>query len=192
MTFILGIDPGSSGAFVVYCSDTRRVVSCDDIPVWYQTVGKRKRKRIDAIALAELFDQYDMMGVELVVMEAVGGRTGQGAAAGFVFGYGVGMIYMACLYSRLIVETIPPASWKRIMNVPGKTKADDSAIIARADEMFPHDRHLFRGPKGGKLVDRAEAAMIAKFGAEHVAQNMLQPKDREARLLYSKNADTGA
>lgn len=191
MTFILGIDPGGNGAFVVYDDVTRRIVSYDDMPVWYQAVGKRKRKRIDALALSELFDQYDMMGVELVVMEAVGGRTGQGAAAGFVFGYGVGLIYMACLYSRLIVETIPPASWKRIMNVPGKSKADDSAIIARADEMFPHDRHLFRGPQGGKKVDRAEAAMMAKFGAEHVLQNIKQPKDVEARLAYER-ADTGA
>lgn len=185
MTLVLGIDPGGNGAFAVYDSVTRRVVHIEDMPVWFQAVGKRKRKRIDAMALADLFEYYSLIGVELVVMEAVGGRTGQGAAAGFVFGYGVGMIYMACLYSKLILETIPPASWKRIMNVPGKSKADDSAIIARADEMFPHDRHLFRGPKGGKLVDRAEAAMIAKFGAENVLRDLPPVVDK-------RNADTGA
>lgn len=188
MSYVLGIDPGGNGAFAVYSPETQRVVSVEDMPVWYQAVGKRKRKRIDAIALAEMFDTYAMMGVEAVIMEAVGGRTGQGAAAGFVFGYGVGMIYMACLYSKLVLETIPPATWKKIMNVPGKSKADDSAIIARADELFPHDRHLFRGPMGGKKVDRAEACMIAKFGAENVLHT-LRGVDARAKTL---NADTGA
>lgn len=188
MSYILGIDPGGNGAFCVFNDETKRIVTVEDMPIWHQAVGKRKRKRIDAIRLAEMFDTYEMMGVELVVMEAVGGRTGQGAAAGFVFGYGVGMIYMACLYSKLILETIPPASWKKIMNVPGKTKADDSAIIARADELFPHDREWFRGERGGKKVDRAEAAMLAKFGADHVLRTV-RGVDPRAKTL---NADTGA
>jgi len=163
------------------------------MPVWFQAVGKRKRKRVDALALADMFDVYEMMGVELVVMEAVGGRTGQGAAAGFVFGYGVGLIYMAALYSRIVIETVPPASWKKVMNVPGKQAADDSAIIARADELFPHDRHNFRGERGGKKVDRAEAAMLAKFGADFVLHTLdpLKANDVELKLAYKK-ADTGA
>jgi len=163
------------------------------MPVWYQAVGKRKRKRVDALALADMFDTYELMGVELVVMEAVGGRTGQGAAAGFVFGYGVGLIYMAALYSRIVIETIPPASWKKMMNVPGKQAADDSAIIARADELFPHDRQHFRGERGGKKVDRAEAAMLAKFGADFVLHTLdpLRQNDVEFKLAYQK-ADTGA
>lgn len=191
MTLILGIDPGGNGAFAVYNSETRRIVSIEDMPLWYQAVGKRKRKRIDALALADMFDVFEMMNVELVVMEAVGGRTGQGAAAGFVFGYGVGLIYMAALYSRIVIESVPPASWKRIMNVPGKDKADDSAILARANELFPHDTHLFRGPRGGKLIDRAEAAMLAKFGADHVLHTIGQFSDVERRLINQK-ADTGA
>ena len=134
MTLILGVDPGAGGAFAVYDSDTRKLLGIDDMPIWYQAVGKRKRKRVDALALADMFDLYEIMGVELVVMEAVGGRTGQSASAGFVFGYGVGLIYMAALYSRIVIETVPPGTWKKVMNVPGKSKADDSAIIARADE----------------------------------------------------------
>lgn len=193
MTLVLGVDPGGTGAFAVYCTETRRLVSVEDMPVWFQAVGKRKRKRVDALALADMFDVYEMMGVELVVMEAVGGRTGQGAAAGFVFGYGVGLIYMAALYSRIVIETVPPASWKKVMNVPGKQAADDSAIIARADELFPHDRHNFRGERGGKKVDRAEAAMLAKFGADFVLHTLdpLKANDVELKLAYKK-ADTGA
>lgn len=195
MSLILGVDPGNNGALAVYDNDTRRIVSIDDMPFWWQSVGKKKRKRVDAIALAEKFDTFEMMSVDLMVMEAVGGRTGQSASAGFVFGYGVGLIYMAALYNRLIIETVPPATWKKIMNVPGKLAADDTAILARADELFPHDRHLFRGPSGGKKIDRAEAAMIARFGADHILPTMgfagKQVEDTELKLAYGR-ADTGA
>ena len=191
MPLILGVDPGASGAFAVYNTDTRRLVSVDDMPSWFQTVGKKKRKRVDALALADMFDTYEMMGVELVVMEAVGGRTGQSASAGFVFGYGVGLIYMAALYSRIAIETVPPQTWKKLLNVPGKAQGGDDDIMNRADELFPQDRHLFRGERGGKKIDRAEAAMMAKFGAEHVWHTLGQTNDVELRLAYQR-ADTGA
>lgn len=192
MSLVLGVDPGHNGAFAVYDTITRRVISITDMPFWFQAVGKKKRKRVDAIGMAEMFETFNMMSIDLMVMEAVGGRTGQSASAGFVFGYGVGLIYMAALYSQLIIETIPPGTWKRIMNVPGKDKADDSAIMARADEMFPHDRHLFRGERGGKLVDRAEAAMLARFGGDHILPTMqLLKDDTELKIAYGRN-DTGA
>lgn len=191
MTLILGVDPGASGAFAIYDTESRRIVSMEDMPVWYQTIGKRKRKRVDGLALADQFETYAMMGVELVVMEAVGGRPRQSASAAFVFGYGIGLIYMAALYSKIVIETVPPAAWKKLMNVPGKQNGSDDDILARADELFPEDRALFRGDRGGKKIDRAEAAMMAKFGAEHVWHTIGQFTDSELRLAY-QNADTGA
>lgn len=192
MTLVLGIDPGSSGAFAVYDTQSRALVGpVYDTPVWYQTVGKRKRKRVDALAIADLFDEFEVMGVELVVMEAVGGRKAQNAAHAFTFGYGVGIIYMAAFYSGIVIETVPPQTWKQVLQVPGKSKADDSAIMARADELFPKDRAKFRGVKGGKRIDRAEAAMIAKFGGDVILQTLDPNADVELRLAYA-NADTGA
>lgn len=192
MTLVLGIDPGSSGAFAVYDTSSRSLVGeVYDTPIWYQTVGKRKRKRVDALAIADLFDEFEVMGVELVVMEAVGGRKAQNAAHAFTFGYGVGIIYMAAFYSGIVIETVPPQTWKQVLQVPGKSKADDSAIMARADELFPKDRAKFRGVKGGKRIDRAEAAMIAKFGGDVILQTLDPNADVELRLAYA-NADTGA
>lgn len=190
---ILGIDPGSSGAFAVYDSEARRLVGdVQDMPIWYQQVGKRKRPRLDALAIADYFDEFRIMGVELIVMEAVGGRKHQNAAHAFTFGYGVGILYMACFYSGIVLETVPPNTWKPLMRVPGKTKADDSAIMARADELFPQDRDKFRGVRGGKMLDRAEAALIAKFGADHILPTMkYTPNGQEYRTVV-RSADTGA
>lgn len=192
MTLVLGIDGGNHGAFAVYDAASGRIVGAiQDMPLWFQTVGKKKRQRVDALALADMMDMFDTIGIGLAVLEAVGGRPRQSASAAFVFGYGIGLIYMSLLYAKIPIETVPPGTWKKIMNVPGKTKADDSAILARADELFPHDRSQWRGERGGKKVDRAEAAMLAKFGADHVLRTMGQVTDQELRLAYQK-ADTGA
>lgn len=192
MTLVLGIDPGSSGAFAVYDTQTRALVGdVKDMPIWFQTVGKRKRKRIDALAIADMFDVYEVMGVELIVMEAVGGRKGEGGSGSFVFGYGVGVLYMAAFYSGIVIETVPPQTWKQVLNVPGKSKADDSAIMVRANELFPKDRDKFKGPRNGMKLDRAEAAMIAKFGGDVILDTLNPKKDVELRIAYA-NADTGA
>lgn len=190
MALVLGIDPGAGGAFAVYDTETARIVSIEDMPLWYQTIGKRKRRRVDGLALADMFDTYEMMGVELVVIEAVGGRPRQSASAAYVFGYGVGLIYMCALYSRIPIETVPPSTWKKLMNVPGKTKADDTSIIARADELFPDCRDHWRGKLGGKKVDRAEAAMMAKFGADHVLHTISDLTDAEVRIS-NRGVETG-
>lgn len=193
MTLIAGIDPGASGAIAVYCTDTKRLITIEDMPVWYMTIGKNKRKRIDSVAVMEMFDQFNMVGVELVVMEAVGGRPRQGASAAFAFGYGVGILYMAAMYSKIMVETVPPSRWKKLMNVPGKLKAEKGDIMNRAEEMFPHDRAMLRGRNGGEKLDRAEAAMLAKFGGDTVWPTVPQriPGDEEFKMAY-RNAETGA
>lgn len=191
MALVLGIDPGNKGAFAVYDNASRRIVSVQDMPTWFQTVGKKKRPRIDALEIADMFDTFEMMGVELVVLEAVGGRPAQSASAAFVFGYGLGIIYMAGVYSRIPLETTPPATWKKLMNIQGKGKADDTALLQRAGEIFPEDRDKFFTERGGKRVDRAEAAMLAKYGADFVLPRMGKVEDVEYKLTY-RNAETSA
>ncbi|MFN3612577.1 hypothetical protein, partial [Tepidimonas sp.] len=108
--------------------------------------------------------------------------------------------YMACVIARLPIETVPPMTWKKLLSVPGKAKNEkagerDRQIVARADEILPDYRRMWRGPKGGILVDRAEAAMLAYFGLVHVLRTVQEPlknrSDAEYRLAY-RNADTGA
>lgn len=173
----------------MYDKTSGRLAEIMDMPTWMQAIGKRKRARIDAVAIAEMFDMWPVYGVELIVMEAVGGYGSQPGSAGFTFGYGVGMVYMAAIYSRIPIETVTPSVWKKLMNVPGKQKADDSAILQRANELFPRDRQQFVGPRGGARLDRAEAAMIAKYGAEFLYPHLKGSIDLETMV---RNADTGA
>lgn len=199
MAYVAGIDPGTNGAIAIYDTATRRVVDVHDLPFWFQTVGKKKRKRLDPVALSELIELMPLLGVELVVMEAVGGRPRQSASAGFVFGYTVGLIYMACMFSGLMVETVPPTRWKKMLNVPGKAgskskeekKQAEGDIINRVNELFPLDRSLFRTERGAYRMDRADAALLAKFGGDHVLPTMGPITDVELKLAYT-NGETGA
>lgn len=196
MTLVAGIDPGTNGAIAVYCTDTRRLVTMDDMPTYWQSVNKTKRKRIDAVALMELFDNLNLYGVELLVMEAVGGRPRQSASAGFVFGYTVGLTYMACMSRKIVIETVPPTTWKKMLNIPGKSKAEDDDILNRANELFPHDREMFidrsASDRGRKRVDRAEAAMLAKFGGDYVLRTLEPNIDDKALLAAHRRVETGA
>lgn len=188
MPIVIGVDPGVSGAFAAYDTETKRIIDVHDMPVWHQTVGKTKRARVDALAVAELFDYFVMIGAELVIIESVGGRPGQGASAGFSFGYGVGIIAMAAVMSKLIIETTPPSVWKKLLNVPGKSKAGEEDIIHRAIELMPQDRSMFLSAKHKPMIDRIEAAMLAKFGGDYVLKSLGYAKgdSTEFDLAYRK------
>jgi hypothetical protein len=187
MAYVTGVDPGLTGALCTVCSDTRRIVDLIDMPTWNMAVGKKTRKRVDAVALNDYVEMLKLMGVSCIVIEAVGGRPKQSAGAGFVFGYTVGMLYMTCIVHKLIIETVPPGTWKRVMRIPGKKEGvdPDGAIIGRADELFPDDRARWRGKLGGAKLDRAEAALLAQFGIERVLGSVQSFTDY-------RNADTGA
>lgn len=203
---IVGVDPGIHGALAMYGNG---VFIITDMPTWeMQITAKKKRTRVDAIALRDYFEMAKMAGAELAVIEAVGGRPKQSAQNGFVFGYAVGLVYMACVCARIPVETVPSSVWKKIMNVPGKKdlankdgqnkKTADllkQAIAQRADEMFPEHAQLWRGPQGGIKTDRAEAAMLAVYGSRYLWNDTktvsIDMEAAERRLAY-RNADTGA
>lgn len=172
MSVVIGIDPGVSGAIALYDTSTQKIVAIYDIPNWNVVVAKKKRKRVDIVQLRQAFGFIKAFNPALVVIEAVGGRPGQSASAGYVFGYTVGLLSMACMYEKLYVETIPPTVWKKVLKVEGKKgkmkKVADTSIVNRAEQLFVSQEGLFRNARGTLLVDRAEAAMLAKFGGDYV------------------------
>jgi hypothetical protein len=156
------------------------------MPAYLTTVGKKKRKRIDAVDLLRYFEEKALMNVDLVVIEEVGGRPKQSASGGFVFGYTVGLIMMASISSRIPVETVSPVVWKKMLRVPGGKFADDEKIMVRADEMMPRHRDKWRGPQGGRRLDRAEAAMIAYYGETYCLDKVTSRVGAEFNMVYRK------
>jgi hypothetical protein len=158
----IGVDCGLGGALAYYDHE-RGILQIEDMPSYKVTVGKTKRARIDDVALITYFEMAVLKGVDRVVIEQIWERPGQRGM--FIMGVCVGLVRMACISVRLPIEEIPAATWKRLLRVPGKKEAtDDQAILERADDLLPTHTGLWRGPKGGRLLDRAEAAMLGYYG----------------------------
>lgn len=169
---VLGIDPGGSGAIALYSPEvaTGGARVCPayldvwDMPVNEVTVGGSKRKRIDVLGLDKLLDDICMIGVpDRVIIEQVGGMPGQ--ASGFAFGFGVGALHAVLTMRRIPFETVTPTKWKREVKAP----KDKKEATVRAEQIWPEHRDKFRSyeksTRGTDRPDRAEAALLAYYGA---------------------------
>lgn len=196
----IGIDPGIGGALAHFENDG--LIDVIDMPTFPMVINKKTRQRLDTVELNEYFALKKMMGVRIVILEAVGGRPKQSASGAFVFGYTVGVLFAMCIAHKLPIQTVPSAVWKKQMQVPGKKlpKSDKmdpryaSKIITRADELIPEHREKWRGPRGGFMVDRAEAALLGLYGVRYalrVPSAGQPPGPAEFSMVY-KHADTGA
>ena len=158
MTLVGGVDPGLDGAFAVYDSGNEVLTGIWDMPTFGKTVSRRLRRRLDLVRIFDVLQTLDAIGVAVVWIEDVAGRGNQ--VGGAQLSYGVGVLHAMCVAIKLRYETIAPGAWKARLRAPrGKEGATQ-----RAEGLFPKQRLLFRGPQGGKLDGRAEAAMIAFYG----------------------------
>src|SRR5688572_14456068 len=114
MSLVLGVDPGKGGAFALYHQELG-LLDVWDMPTHKVTVNKRVRTHVDGVGLLKLFEEAKFRGVDLTVLEGVGGRPRQSASKAYVFGYGVGMIFMASIAAKIPVETADAAMWKVLM-----------------------------------------------------------------------------
>lgn len=161
MALVLGIDPGMSGAFALLDSDNPyKIRWVEDMPVVKRKVGKTMRERLDFQGLRNLLA---LIGeIPLITLEDPGARPKQ--AGQMAFGRSLGAVEFALWLTRNRVEMIVPTVWKPALRIP----KDKKEATCRAEEIFPQDREMFRGPRGGALDGRAEAALIALYGAKHL------------------------
>jgi len=185
---VLGVDPGNEGAFALYDHRRRELIGVWDMPTYKVTVGKprvisrtkpalakavnaehatmkaKSRNKIDPVGVLEIVRFCKDQGATLAVIEDVGARPGQSGM--FVFGLGCGLIQMACVAEELNYELVRPQAWKKAM----KSDADKTAQVPRANLIFSGQRHFFTTKRGTDRPDRAEAALMARYGAEFLSE----------------------
>lgn len=145
---ILGIDPGLSGAVAFYFPVTPERVSVEDMPL--------AGGEVSAQILAELIVNYQP---SLAVIEQVAAGHGWGRSACFNFGRSVGDV-RGCLAALSIpIQYVAPSVWKKHYRL----SRDKDESRARAIQFFPSCATHFKRKKDD---GRAEAALIAKYGAE--------------------------
>ncbi len=148
MTCILGLDPGISGALAFYFTEAPDRIAVEDMAV--------AGKMVSAPLLAASIQKH---GPAIAVIESVGARPGQGVSSMFRFGtaYGIAQGVIGAL--QIPVEFVSPQRWKKHFHLTG----DKELSRAKAQQLFPACAVSFNRVKDH---GRAEAALIAKYGAE--------------------------
>lgn len=159
---LLGIDPGLRGAWAMLNPVTGEIIDpIFDMPIYRATEGGLPRDTFDARGMLNLALYCVGQGVKLAVLENVGRRPGESSGRATTAGIGWGMVHMALICEGVRVEVVEANRWKPRMRVPG----DKWGAVQRADQIWPDLYPKFRGPNGGIKDGRAEACLIAKFGA---------------------------
>jgi len=149
---VLGIDPGLTGAIAYYFPAHPNMISVEDLPVVDHC--------LDAATLAQRIEQ---MRPDLAIIESVGSRPGEGVASVFKFGDTCGAIRGVVAALKIPVHRVHSTKWKRHFRL----SSDKEESRSRALELWPASAHFSRK----RDHNRAEAALLARYGAEVVGIN---------------------
>jgi crossover junction endodeoxyribonuclease RuvC len=145
---ILGIDPGMSGALAFYFPGHPERIAVEDMPV---VAGD-----VDAVTLAK---RIAAMGPDLAFLERVNAMPGQGVSSTFKFGRSYGVALGVIGAAAIPLHLVTPGKWKGHMRL----SSDKEQARAMALRLFPACSEHFKRKKDH---GRAEAALIARYGAE--------------------------
>jgi crossover junction endodeoxyribonuclease RuvC len=151
MSYVIGIDPGISGAIAVFDWATQSLVEVVDMPTLEVDSGKTKKRHISAVSLANYLTLFSNAHV---VIEKVGAMPGQGVSSMFNFGRSAGIIEGVVAAMQFPSTYVTPAIWTKAV---GRAAGKDASRM-RAMELFPAQAGCF---KRAKDDGRADAALIA-------------------------------
>lgn len=159
--YILGVDPGLSGALCVYDPGHKRLVLLKKMPLTTPKDGQKVEINPRGLAY-DVIDVADK--VRFAVVEAVSARPGQGVTSMFRFGHSLGLIEGILAACAITTVKVPPSSWKMLMHL----NQDKKRSQTMASELFPDQKDIFMRPKGDGL---AEAALLAVYGSLYVGNS---------------------
>ena len=151
MSFVIGIDPGISGAISVFRDG--KLESVVDMPTVEIASGKTIKRHISAATLRNILE-LDMYQFSHVVIEKVGAMPGQGVTSMFNFGRSAGIIEGVVVGLKIPHTYVTPQTWTKAV---GRAAGKDASRM-RAMELFPFKADLF---KRAKDDGRADACLIA-------------------------------
>ena len=153
--YILGIDPGNSGAVAVFDPTLCHLVALFDLPTRKQGKGGSAGAQVvDFVPLVDKLRPYAKPG-SMAVIEVAIVKPPQKLSAAKTIGRSYEAVLCALASLGIGVREIAPMDWKARLGL-GDEKADS---IAMAVSLYPAHREALSSRKTG---DRAEAALIAR------------------------------
>lgn len=159
--YILGIDPGISGAAAIYNSLTKEATAMTDLPLKPTKSGKNE---ICISSFCFWLEQYTK-DIEFAVIEQVHAMPGQGVTSMFRFGEALGILKGVVTSYMIPVFNVRPAVWKTQLRLT-KDKEHSRNLALR---LFPNSAADF-----AKKSDhgKAEAILLALYGSLYCAKNL--------------------
>ena len=153
--FIIGIDPGISGAICFF--ENGKIIEAIEMPV--MTEGKKNKKQVNGAQIYnEFLKRINKKDDEIrVVIEQVSAMPGQGVTSMFNFGQSYGILKGICSAMQLPMFFVRPAKWKKYFNLINSQK---DASRTRAIEIFPYFSTQLSKKKDS---NKADAILIASF-----------------------------
>ena len=157
--FIIGIDPGISGA-ICFFSDGK-IIDVIEMPI--MTEGKKNKKQVNGAQvyneILKKIDKIEKHNVR-VVIEQVSAMPGQGVTSMFNFGQTFGAIEGICAALELPIFFVRPSKWKKHFDLINSSKDSSRTKVI---EMYPKMSNLLSKKKD---VNKSDAILIARFFSE--------------------------
>ena len=155
--FVVGIDPGLTGAVAVLGTDGT-IIRVEDTPSF---LLEGKRRDFNVPGMVNLLDHGDdlddLVHETHVFIERQQSRPEQGVASVFKIGYGFGLWVGMLSFVHVPYSIVSPQTWQRVMyqGAVGEGKERSLLIASRLwpGLVIPKTRH-----------DRADALLIAEYG----------------------------
>lgn len=167
---VVGIDPGKRGAIAWVDADTRSLLAVADVPLTGLSIETSTTEVVDGDALAELRD-WGPNPIAIIIERAQAipqksSRQGVSSSANFNFGANWGAL-RAGFCRGAPVHDVMSAKWKRDVGLSN----DKALSLGRARQIWPKQAAMcmHRAMDDG----RAEAALLADYGIDHVIGGLL-------------------
>ena len=163
--FIIGIDPGISGA-ICFMKDGKII---DVIEMPSMAEGKKNKKQVNS---SQIYNEISLRIKSLnkndikVVIEHVSAMPGQGVTIMFNFGQSFGVLKGICSAMNLSMYFVRPAKWKKYFNLINTEK---DASRTKAIEIFPYFSINLSKKKD---ANKADAMLIASFFYENLRSDL--------------------
>lgn len=155
---ICGIDPGQKGGISFLTNENLVMYPTPVYDVQFVKSGKKRiRKDMDCLRVAEIIREH---APDLVILERVTARPGQGVTSMFRFGQNFGQ-YEGIVHTLGIkLHHVTPQAWKKHFDLP----SEKYAALALANSLFEGHEKIFKLKKNDGL---AESALMAKYGMDN-------------------------
>ena len=154
--FIIGIDPGISGAICLF--EDGKIIDVIEMPSMAE--GKKNKKQVNG---NQLFNEIKLRISNIneekvsVIVEHVSAMPGQGVTSMFNFGQSYGVIKGICSAMQLPIHFVRPTKWKKYFNLINTSK---DASRSKAIEIFPKISDKLKRKKDS---NKADAILIASY-----------------------------